>query len=223
VDIAILSDLHLGSENCRDEDLNAFLDSRRWDRLYLNGDIVDHLNFKKFKRRHWRLMERLASLNPVVLLGNHDRPKEGSECLIRRFFKDAVRELVVVIAGKKYLMAHGDAFDPLLNWQLLTELADQFYMLTQKVSKTVSRWLKKRSKSFGGFIDKLLGRAAKLAKTRDCHGFILGHTHAAEDRLHDGLHYLNSGCWTGSEQPTYLAALDGGGPVLKTFVRGENG
>jgi hypothetical protein len=36
---------------------------------------------------------------------------------------------------------------------------------------------------------------AKMAKSKGCDGIICGHIHKAENRMIDGIHYLNSGDW----------------------------
>jgi hypothetical protein len=36
---------------------------------------------------------------------------------------------------------------------------------------------------------------AKMAKSKGCDGIICGHIHKPENRMIDGIHYLNSGDW----------------------------
>ena len=46
----IVSDVHLGSRNCRAKDLLDLLHTD-FDRLILNGDIADTMNLKKYIQR----------------------------------------------------------------------------------------------------------------------------------------------------------------------------
>lgn len=220
----ILSDLHLGSEACRTDELLTFLRRRDWDWLYVNGDILDHLDLRQLKKKHWQILHLLQDARAYAVVGNHDVDKEGSELLLRSLFEHCSLDAVITVGGghggnrtKLYRLTHGHLFDPLLNFTLLTDLADQAYHVSQKLNKRLSRWLKKKSKSFGGVIDNIIQRAVQTSKADGFHGVILGHTHHFEDRFVDGFHYLNSGCWTGNELPTYVEAVDAQLPCIKTF------
>lgn len=54
----IISDLHLGAINSR-TDLLAELLVQDFDRLILNGDTIDSLDFRRFRRRDWAVIELL--------------------------------------------------------------------------------------------------------------------------------------------------------------------
>src|SRR5262245_55782661 len=72
----ILSDIHLGSRHCNAELVNEVLDQERYDRLVLNGDTINSLNFRKLKRRHWELLDRFRAIGKerelILIRGNHD-------------------------------------------------------------------------------------------------------------------------------------------------------
>ena len=61
--------------------------------------------------------------------------------------------------------------------------------------KSISQDVKNKVK----FVVKLLGRfedsAVKFAIQRHCDGIICGHIHTPENKMIDGIHYLNSGDW----------------------------
>lgn len=217
--VVILSDLHLGSEASRTHDIQAFLNRGEWDWLYLNGDTLDNLDLRCLKKKEWKILDLLRGARATVTIGNHDIGKDGSDLLLRSIFTNCSVENSISVADgrKRYRLSHGHRFDPLLNFALLTEIADQAYHLSQKLNKRLSRWLKKRSKSFGGFIDVLVQKAVQTTKADGFDGVILGHTHHVEDRFIDDVHYINSGCWTGNENPTYIEIVDDQLPRLCTF------
>ena len=51
--IVVLSDIHLGSEHSRTEEVTNFLKHVDCDRLILNGDIIDGWQLQK-PRRRWK-------------------------------------------------------------------------------------------------------------------------------------------------------------------------
>ena len=51
-------------------------------------------------------------------------------------------------------------------------------------------------------------RAVEEARRRRLDGVIVGHSHVARDVRVDGVHYLNSGCWT--EKPASFIGIRGG-------------
>jgi UDP-2,3-diacylglucosamine pyrophosphatase LpxH len=48
VDIAVISDVHLGTYGCHADELNKYLKSINPEILVLNGDIIDGCQFKKY-------------------------------------------------------------------------------------------------------------------------------------------------------------------------------
>ena len=115
--------------------------------------------------------------------------------------------------GNSYLVLHGDRFDPTLNYPLVTEVACFCYQFTTKVNKKLAKWLKKKSKRWGGILEFVHGKSVAHALDTGFQGVVTGHTHFAEDSRIGDVHYLNTGCWT--EYPCSYIAIDGGRVVLK--------
>lgn len=217
----IVSDFHLGSGFCRAHDILGFLERREFDELIVNGDLLDHLDLRSYKKKHWRILKILQDIQPTIILGNHDVAREGSDLFLRSIFKNVVMDKILTLSnGKKYLVSHGNAFDPLLNFTLLTDTADYAYNLSHRISKRLGRWLKKKVKKLGGVMDNIIDRAVDEAFNRGFQGCILGHTHHYEDSVIRGVHYMNSGCWTGTESPTYIDIEDGREPELCSYEEG---
>jgi hypothetical protein len=55
--------------------------------------------------------------------------------------------------------------------------------------------VKGKVKKAVSYIDDYEMELAKMAKAKGCDGIICGHIHKAENRMIDGIHYLNSGDW----------------------------
>ena len=81
LDAVIISDLHLGSQNCQAKMLNQFLESllERTDtvsKLIIAGDVFDSIDFRRLKKTHWKVLSNIRHLSDkmevIWLAGNHD-------------------------------------------------------------------------------------------------------------------------------------------------------
>ena len=213
----IVSDLHLGALNSRTDLLASLLESD-FDCLVLNGDTVESLNFERFRRSDWRIVDQLKEIardrNLVLIRGNHDG-RAGDDMYFGSL--DVLSELLgtkmheeyeLRLAHGRYLILHGDQFDQTLNLTWVGNTADWCYHRIQRVSRPTARWLKGRVKHWGGVVAAIKRGAIPYARTRGYVGVITGHTHYSEDDNSDGFHYLNSGCWV--ETPcSYIRVEDG--------------
>jgi len=210
----ILSDIHLGSRHCNAELVNEVLDQERYDRLVLNGDTINSLNFRKLKRRHWELLDRFRAIGKerelILIRGNHDhdwdhRPGAkpptvlSTAHVLPALLEVPMREDYRLDVGDRpYLILHGDRFDPTLNYPMLTDVAVMCYQFTTKLNKKLAKWLKKKSKRLGGLLELIRTQSVAYARAEKLEGVVTGHTHYAEDLVLDDVHYLNSGSWTES-------------------------
>src|SRR6516225_4974103 len=78
-DTIVISDVHLGSEVSRAGDALDLLQSVRFNRLILLGDMFADLNFGRLTKEHWKFLGYIRKLsNPkhqievVWVEGNHD-------------------------------------------------------------------------------------------------------------------------------------------------------
>jgi UDP-2,3-diacylglucosamine pyrophosphatase LpxH len=200
----IVSDVHLGSRSSQAVLLSRLLGTY-FDRLIVNGDLLNNLNLRKLKPRHWRLVDQLRDLarrrDVILIRGNHDvAPAEedsfGPMDVLATLLGLPLREEVSLECGRRrYLVLHGDRFDPTLNWPILTDAADWCYRAVQEVNKKAAKWLKRRVKKLGGVVEFVKRRSVRYAQHRDHDGIIAGHTHFSDDEWIDGIHYVNTGCW----------------------------
>src|SRR5262249_56899999 len=138
----ILSDLHLGSKNSHTHQILEVLNREPCDRLILNGDTINSLNLKKFKDRHWRVLDELRTIGRsrelVLVRGNHDYdPFSASDgfgshqVLSAMLGVPMVEEYTLDVGTRSYLVLHGDRFDPPLNYKVVSEQAGWRYDLSQ--------------------------------------------------------------------------------------------
>jgi UDP-2,3-diacylglucosamine pyrophosphatase LpxH len=196
--------------------LEKFLTETNFDKLILNGDTIDSLNFKKFKPRHWRIISLLKKISLerklVLIRGNHDEqtkkgnPPNDFDILPNILNTDFLDEYTLSNRQGNFLVLHGHKFDPTLNWPIITDVADWCYQTVQKINRDSAKWLKRQAKQLGGVIELLKNSSVKYAKTEGYVGVITGHTHYTEDSLVDGIRFVNGGSWV--EHPCHYVLFD---------------
>jgi len=216
-DAIVISDLHLGSDNCEARSLRRFLEEimhgeLRTRRLILNGDVFDSIDFRRLKRHHWKVLSILRKLSDKIEIcwinGNHDGPAEIISHLLGVHVQD---EMILESGGRRILLHHGHRFDEFIDSHpILTAIADAIYRLLQKIDKShrFAKLAKSKSKTFLRCASKIETRSIELAHKLGCDAVMCGHTHHAVANLSGPISYYNSGCWT--EKPChYLTVRDG--------------
>ncbi len=222
----ILSDVHLGTFDCKIEEVNDFLKYTESDKLILNGDIIDGWRLKgsgrwgssgwttnhtRFVRLVLKKMEK-KNTEVVYLRGNHDD-------ILSRFLPlsfvnlRVVEEYVHTTPKGDYLVVHGDVFDAVtMNYVFLAHIGDIGYKWLMRLNRFYNRWRAWRGKEYFSLSKYVKGRVksavscvsryerqiAKLARKENCVGVICGHIHTPADKMIDDIHYLNSGDWVES-------------------------
>ncbi len=231
LDALIISDLHLGSDNCQAKPLAQLLESildgidsddapLRTRRLIINGNVFDSIDFRRLKKTHWKVLSLIRHLSDKIdvtwIAGNHD----GSADIVSHLLGVTVKEEIVLHSGgRSLLIIHGHRFDDFIeDHPFLTWCADVAYAVLQKVDRThyVARLAKRKSKIFVRCLEKIERRSIDYARKLGCQAVICGHTHHAESKTAGDVHYHNAGCWT--EHPcTYLTVL-AGAVTLRRFA-----
>lgn len=224
-DALVISDIHLGSDNCQARFLTHFLASVRrgfvpTKRLILNGDVFDSIDFRRLKKHHWKILSEIRKLSDDIeviwINGNHDGPAEivshllGVEC---------ADEFVVESGGRKVLFLHGHRFDEFITrYPICTWLADCVYNTLQKIDKshTFAKFAKRNSKTFLRSTQKIEAGALKYAAKLGCDAVCCGHTHHPIVNTAGPVHYFNSGCWT--EKPCHYLTLRDGVVELASYT-----
>jgi UDP-2,3-diacylglucosamine pyrophosphatase LpxH len=217
VDAIILSDIHLGSDNCQAKELASFLErihsgQLETGRIILNGDVFDSFDFRRLNKNHWKVLSLLRKMSDDIEIlwihGNHD----GAAEVFSHLLGVGVREEVILQSGStRILIHHGHRFDQFIDRHpIVTACADAAYRMLQRIdrSHTFARAAKKRSKIFLRCSDKIRSESIELAQRMNCQAVCCGHTHHAIADRTGPVQYFNSGCWT--ERPChYLSILDG--------------
>ena len=218
----VISDVHIGSNHSKVEEASVFLESLTCDLLILDGDIIDGWQLDRHSRR-WkksysrffnaimRMMEE-DDTDVVYVRGNHDDFLDNIAPL-RLANISIVKEYILESCGKRYFITHGDVFDSVTaNMRWLAVLGDKGYNMLLWANAVYNRYRLKRGKPYYSlsqtikhkvkqavsFISGFETMLADLARSKKCDGVICGHIHYPEDRMIDGIRYLNSGDWVES-------------------------
>ena len=209
----ITSDLHLGLKQCRADAFLAFLAALPpGARLVLNGDIITHfLTDRNLSPEHAHVVDklRLASYEREIIWvrGNNDKKlilaDPGKFQFVSEFSID-----------KRLYISHGHRFD----W--LMPATRGGLVVVRVIYQSVARLFGAKmhvaefAKRFSGLYDVLCQHVARNAvRYARRHGYAAvtcGHTHYPEDRMIDGIRYLNTGCWTEANAAVVVVDGDGG-------------
>lgn len=221
LDVAVISDVHLGTFGCRAQELLNYLKSINPKVLILNGDIIDIWQFNKryFPKSHMKVVKYITSLltqgtKVYYVTGNHDE-------MLRKFkgFRlgsfEIVNKLVLDLDGKKAWIFHGDVFDVTMQHsKWLAKLGGVGYDLLIMINTFVnwlsklmgfgrlslSKKVKNSVKSAVKFINNFEQTAAEIAIDNQYDYVVCGHIHQPQKRIvtnksDQSVLYLNSGDW----------------------------
>ncbi len=217
LDAVIISDIHLGCDNCQAKLVIRFLEdilagriSTR--RLIINGDVFDSIDFRRLKKTHWKVLSMIRHLSDkmevIWTCGNHDGPAEIVSHLLG---VQVLNEFIFTSGQRRILVLHGHIFDDFIDdHPVLTWIGDLIYNTLQQVDRRhyIARLAKARSKIFLHCLEKVQRKSIAYARRLGCDAVICGHTHHCAAASEGGIDYFNSGCWT--ELPATWLAVDSG-------------
>jgi UDP-2,3-diacylglucosamine pyrophosphatase LpxH len=238
-----ISDVHLGTRDCKAEQLNNFLKHNTCETLYMVGDIIDawriQQNKWRWKQSHTNVVRRIMGhakrgTRVVYVAGNHD---EFLRPLIPLGIGFGLIEVCnqtehIGADGKHYLVVHGDMFDGITRlapW--LSFLGDKAYDFILAVNTklnwilhrlglryfSLSKYLKGRVKKAIDFMFQFEKNLAGYCKKRGFDGVICGHIHHAEIKIIDDVVYMNDGDWV--ESMTALVEHHDGSWEIVTWTK----
>lgn len=221
LDVAVMSDLHLGTYGCHAKEIVNYLKSIQPQILVLNGDIIDIWQFSKryFPTAHMQVLKEIMLLlekgtRVIYITGNHDEAlRRYSDMTIGNF--QLTDKLVMEINGKMTWIFHGDVFDATTRGsaKILAKLGGHGYDLLILINSCINRILKMLGKEKMSFSKKVknsvkkavawIGNfeqtAAELAISNQYHYVICGHIHHPQKRevttKEGSVMYMNSGDW----------------------------
>ena len=220
VEIAVISDVHLGTYGCHAKQLLTYLNSIAPKKLILNGDIIDIWQFSKryFPKSHLKVIKKIIDMasdgtEVIYITGNHDE-------MLRKFVGTTMgnfsiaNKKVLDLDGKKAWFFHGDVFDiSIQNAKWLAKLGGYGYDLLillnrfvnwilEKAGKekySLSKKIKNSVKGAVKYISDFENTATDLAIENGYDYVICGHIHQPKMEIKKNKHgktmYLNSGDW----------------------------
>ena len=212
----IVSDLHIGSRYFMYQEFERFLASIPEDAaLILNGDVVDdpHAILQSSHQRILDLIEQVSYRQRVVWVrGNHD-----NGYIPRGFSKVDFRALHHI--ERRLLIVHGDDFDEIMPrnrvfmkvFRLMHDLRVKLGAKPVHVAGYAKKW-----KAFYKVLRKNVRmNAVNCALENGYEAVTCGHTHYPEDRILNGIRYINTGAWT--ESPAYYLLVTDAEMHLKSI------
>ncbi|WP_077278925.1 UDP-2,3-diacylglucosamine diphosphatase [Thioalkalivibrio denitrificans] len=215
---AFISDVHLGTRQCRAGYLADFLARLNCERLVLVGDIID---LQAMRRRIYWDDDQAAVIEQIFMLA-----RRGVEVIyIPGNHDDALRTMIgarikgvhilghiehQTADGRRLLVSHGDEFDDeLLTCRVQHWIGDQAYHLLLRMNHwiggvrrylrrpywSLSVWAKERSGRARRYIARFEAAASRTARENGYDGYIGGHIHKAALRAEHGVIYCNTGDW----------------------------
>lgn len=222
LDIAVISDVHLGIYGCHAKELIQYLDSIDPKILVLNGDIIDIWQFSKryFPKSHTKVIRKILKMTSkcevYYLTGNHDEA-------LRKYAGFGLgnltidNKLILEVDGKRHWFFHGDVYDVTMkNSKWLAKLGGKGYDLLIILNRLVNNILESMGKEKMSFSKKVKNGVkqavkfisdfeqvvAEIAVDKQFDVVCCGHIHQPiiKQMQHDGkdVLYLNSGDWVES-------------------------
>jgi len=219
VEIAVISDIHLGTYGCHAKEVLAYLESIEPEILILNGDIIDIWQFSKkyWPKAHMEVINKIlkmASNGTKVhyLTGNHDE-------LLRKFSGFSMGnlkiddKLVLNLGDKKAWFFHGDVFDVTMQHsKWLAKLGGKGYDLLIVLNRAINYILLKMGKERISFSKRIKNSVKEAIK------FISDFEKTATDlAIENGFDYVVCGhihqptireCWNDTGSVLYLNSGD---------------
>lgn len=223
LDVAVISDVHLGTYGCHAKELLKYLKSIKPKTLILNGDIIDIWQFSKryWPESHMKVIRKLMKfvsegVQVYYLTGNHDEMLRKFDGMEMGGFH-LQNKLILELDGKRAWFFHGDVFDVTMQhskWLakmgaigydtliLINSFVNWVLKAFGREKMSFSKKIKAKFKDAVKFINSFEVTAAELAIEKGYNYVVCGHIHQAEKRdiSTDGgtVTYLNSGDWVES-------------------------
>jgi UDP-2,3-diacylglucosamine pyrophosphatase LpxH len=231
LDIAVISDVHLGTYGCHAAELEQYLRSIQPDWLIINGDFIDGWQFSKnyFPESHTAVLQQVLKMmnvgvKVIYVTGNHDEMlRRYSGLQLGNFTLDD--KFLLKLGGRQFWFFHGDVFDlSIQHGKWLAKLGgfgyDILILLNRSFNRILERFGREKysfSKKFKGSVKSALRHinnfeqtVADIAIEKGYDYVICGHIHEPVikeiSNPKGSVNYLNSGDWV--ENLTALEFVD---------------
>ena len=220
VEVAVISDVHLGTYGCHAAELVKYLKSIKPETLVLNGDIIDIWQFSKsyFPKEHMQVIKQITGMiakgvKVYYVTGNHDEMMRKFEGFELGSFKIVNKIVLNLEAGRAWIF-HGDVFDVTMkHTKWIAKLGGHGYDLLIVFNRFINRILEKTGREKISLSKKIKDSvkgavkhannfevtAAEIGISNEYNFVVCGHIHKPEIRdikTDKGtITYLNSGDW----------------------------
>jgi len=225
IEALFISDVHLGSKGSNAEQVLNVLKQYQPNYLFLVGDIIDGWLLKrKFRwpQSHTNVIRKIMSYSKngtkvIYLPGNHD--EFAREYLDLNFGNIEIHN--EYIWNNTYI-THGDLYDGVVKLKWLGILGSIGYDFAISIDRrlkklgykrSLSKFLKDKVKEAVKFITSFEEELCRQGIKHNCKTVMCGHIHHPEDKLIDGVRYLNCGDWI--ENNSYIIYNDNEYTVIK--------
>jgi UDP-2,3-diacylglucosamine pyrophosphatase LpxH len=207
IEALFISDVHLGSKGSNAEDVLEILKKYQPKYLFLVGDIIDGwLLRRKFRwpQSHTNVIRKILSyskndIKVIYIPGNHDD-------FLREYGEFSFGNIEVhnEYIWNNTFITHGDLYDGVVKLKWLGVLGSIGYDMAISIDRglkkigfkrSLSKFLKNKVKEAVKFITQYEIELTRQAKKHGCSVVISGHIHHPDDRIIDGVRYLNTGDW----------------------------
>lgn len=217
-----ISDIHLGTRDCKAAYLLEFLKHNESETLYLVGDIVDGWRLKSswhfWNQLHNDVVQKLLrkarrGTKVILVPGNHDEALREFAGVHFGGVELALEAVHTTADGRRLLVVHGDQFDGVVRHaKAIALLGVWAYDVALRVNHwfnagrrvlglpywSLSAYLKHKVKNAVEFIASYETEMIAETKRRGLDGVVCGHIHHAEIRVANGVLYCNDGDWVES-------------------------
>lgn len=232
VEVAVISDVHLGTYGSNAKELVNYLESIEPEILVLNGDIIDIWQFNKryFPKSHMKVIQSITNLLTKgtkihYITGNHDE-------MFRKFANFSIgnfhiqNKLVLKLDTGTAWIFHGDVFDTTMKhskwvaklggkgYDLLILLNTCINWISVKLGRekiSLSKKVKDSVKGIIKYVNNFENTAAEIAIENGYDYVVCGHIHQPQIKKiafkDKEVTYLNSGDWV--ENATALEYTEG--------------
>jgi UDP-2,3-diacylglucosamine pyrophosphatase LpxH len=200
-----ISDVHLGSKGSNATQVLEVLKQYQPETLFLVGDIIDGWLLKrKFRwpQSHTNVIRKIMSYSKngtkvVYIPGNHDE-----------FMRDYLElnfgniEIHNEYIYKNTYITHGDLYDGVVKLKWLGILGSVGYDLAISIDRRLKSWgykrslskyLKNKVKEAVKFMTSFEQEIVRQGIKHNCDTVMCGHIHHPDDKIIDGIRYLNTG------------------------------
>jgi len=216
-----ISDIHLGTRDCKADFLLDFLKHNESEYLYLVGDIVDGWRLRRswyWHQSHNDVIQKLLrkarkGTHVYYIPGNHDEWLRDYVELQLGGVQLVDEAMHTTVDGRRLLILHGDAFDGVVryarwmallgDWAYNNALRLNYYLNVARRKLgypywSLSAYLKNKVKNAVEYVSNFEIAVAAEARRREVDGIVCGHIHHAQIREIDGVLYCNDGDWVES-------------------------